>query len=132
MIVLIADDVPDNSDLLSRLVRLHGHDPVIAANGVEALALARQHRPDLIFMDMSMPVMSGYEATRAIRQTPDISETPIIAFTAHAMAADKEACFEAGCDKVMTKPIDIIQLRELLEHFASPGRHTHIDPEAGA
>ena len=120
MIVLVSDDVVENRDLLCRFIRLHGHNPITAENGQEAVDLAIQYEPDLIFMDMSMPILSGDQATKLIRSQPAISETPIVAFTAFAREEDKQACFDAGCDKVMTKPIDITQLKEILEHFASP------------
>ena len=120
MIVLIADAVDEERNWLCRLVRLQGHDSIPAMNGQEAVDLALEHQPDLIFMDMSMPDLKGHEATRLIRTQSQISETPIIGFTAQAGEEERQACFEAGCDKVMKRPIDTLQLRELLEFFASP------------
>ena len=120
MIVLIADAVADERSWLCRLVKLQGHYAIPATNANEAVSLACEHEPDLIFMDMTMPEETGHEATRFIRKQPEISETPIIGFIAYASEEDRQACFEAGCDKVMKRPIDTLQLRELLEFFASP------------
>ena len=118
MIVLIADDVADNRDLLSRLVQIHGHEPIVAADGLEAVEKTRLQAPDLIFMDISMPIMSGYEAISLIRKDSRYANTPIIAFTAHAMREDQEACRAAGCDEVVTKPLDISRVQEILLQYA--------------
>ena len=117
MIVLIADDVADNRELLSRLVQLQGHEPITASNGVEAIKQVRKHHPDVIFMDIAMPVMSGFEAVALIRRDPRFSETPIVAFTAHAMSPEIDACYDAGCNDVVTKPLDISHVQRLLIEY---------------
>lgn len=118
MIVLIVDDVDDNRELLSRLVLIQGHQPITAGDGLEAVELTRKHQPDLIFMDISMPVMSGYEAISLIRKDNGFADIPIIAFTADAMPEDQDACYAAGCDDVLTKPLDISHVQQILSQYA--------------
>ena len=118
MIVLIADDIEDNRELLCRLVQLQGYESITATHGLEAVEQARKHHPDFIFMDISMPVMSGYEAVALIRKDLRFADTPIVAFTAHAMSQELDACYEAGCTDVVTKPLDISRIQQLLIQHA--------------
>jgi len=108
--ILIIEDDEMNRDSLSRLLRRRGFDIVIGVDGGEGLALARSEAPDLILMDMSLPVLDGWEATRQLKADPNTQATPIIALTAHAMASDRDRALAAGCDDYDTKPIDLNRL----------------------
>lgn len=113
--ILVVDDNEDNRAMLERWLRRRGYVTHCAEDGRAAIAMTESHRPDLVFMDISMPVMSGIDATRAIRANPETSGTPVIALTAHAMMSDRAACIEAGCNAVATKPIDFQELQNLLQ-----------------
>lgn len=125
MRVLVVDDVADNAELLHRWLKRRKHTPLIARNGQEAVELAIAERPDLVFMDISMPIMCGLEATRMIRANDDpvVADTPIIALTAHAMASDRDDCLNAGCNDVATKPVDFTRLAEILAFFDKANTH---------
>jgi CheY-like chemotaxis protein len=112
MRILLAEDNPDNRDMLIRRLVKRGYEVLIACDGIEAVDRAIADQPHLILMDISMPGMSGLEATRAIRAHADlgISQVPIIALTAHAMASDRLQCEEAGCTGFATKPVDFPSL----------------------
>lgn len=110
MKILLVEDNEMNLDMLSRRLERKGFEVVIATDGAQGLELAQSEAPDLILMDMSLPVMDGWEATRRIRALPEISATPIIALTAHAVTGDRERCFEAGCNEYETKPVKFDQL----------------------
>lgn len=110
MKILLVEDNEMNLDMLSRRLERKGFEIVIAMDGAQGLALAQSEQPDLILMDMSLPVMDGWEATRAIRTVPELNATPIIALTAHAVSGDRERCFEAGCNEYETKPVKFDQL----------------------
>ena len=118
MIVLIADDVADNRELLCRLAELQGHEAIAVSNGLEVVEKARQHHPDIILMDNSMPGMSGCEAAALIRRDPRFSSTPIVAFTEYSESAEIDACFAAGCSDVVSKPLDISRVQQLLIQYA--------------
>ncbi len=98
--------------MLSRRLIRHGFEVIVAVDGAAGVESTRIERPDLVLMDMSLPVMNGWEATRAIRDDPTISATPVIALTAHAMADDRDKAIAAGCDDYDTKPIDLTRLLE--------------------
>jgi len=119
MRILIAEDHPDNREMLTRRLERRGYEVVVAENGAEAVEKAQQCAPDLILMDISMPVMSGIEATRALRQMPDVSNVKIVALTAHAMESARRECMEAGCDDFATKPVDFAGLVALIEKYAA-------------
>jgi CheY-like chemotaxis protein len=108
--LLLVEDNPDNRDMLSRRLTRRGFDLVFAADGAQAIELAASEPPDLILMDLSLPVIDGWEATRRIKANPATSAIPIIALTAHAMAGDKTRAMEAGCDDYDTKPVDLPRL----------------------
>lgn len=109
--ILLVEDNEMNRDMLSRRLTRRGYQVVIALDGQQGVDLAHRERPDLILMDMSLPVMDGWTATRQIKANPDLKPIPIIALTAHALAEDRDACLAAGCDDYESKPI---RLEELL------------------
>ena len=119
--VLIVEDNELNMKLFHDLLEAHGYATVGTRNGIEALDLARKHRPDLILMDIQMPEMNGFEATSAIRAIEKAgSRVSIVAMTAHAMKGDRERCIAAGMDDYLSKPIRAKQLIELVEREAVP------------
>jgi two-component system cell cycle response regulator DivK len=108
--ILIVEDNEMNRDMLSRRLQRNGYEILIAVDGQMGIDVARTKAPDLILMDMSLPVMDGWEATRRIKADDALKHTPVIALTAHAMASDREKALEAGCDEYDTKPIDLPRL----------------------
>ncbi len=108
--ILYAEDNEDNIYLLTRRLGRKGFEVVVAKNGREALTLARSERPDLILMDLNLPVLDGWEATRQLKSSPELQAIPVIALTSHAMAGDREKALAAGCDDYDTKPIDLTRL----------------------
>jgi two-component system, cell cycle response regulator DivK len=113
--ILLVEDNEMNRDMLSRRLIRKGFDVVMAVDGEEAVALAQSELPDLILMDMSLPVIDGWEATRRVKAADTTSKIPIIALTAHAMAGDREKTLNAGCDDYDTKPIEMPRLLEKIE-----------------
>lgn len=113
--ILLVEDNEMNRDMLSRRLQRKGYDVLIATDGEQGVALAQSEQPDLILMDMSLPVLDGWEATRKIKANPVISAVPVIALTAHAMAGDQEKCVAAGCDDYDTKPVDLPRLLGKIE-----------------
>jgi CheY-like chemotaxis protein len=108
--ILLVEDNEINRDMLSRRLEREGYDLVMAEDGYEGIELSRREYPDLILMDMSLPVMDGWEATRQIKTDTRTSHIPVIALTAHAMSGDREKALEAGCDEYDTKPVDLPRL----------------------
>jgi len=108
--ILIVEDDELNRDSLRRLLRRRGFEIVLAVDGEDGIATARAEAPDLILMDMSLPVVDGWEATRQLKADPAVQATPIIALTAHAMTSDRDKALAAGCDDFDTKPIDLDRL----------------------
>lgn len=108
--ILLVEDNEMNRDMLSRRLKRKQYEVTIAINGEEGVAMARTTSPDIILMDMSLPVMDGWEATRTIKAAPDTQSIPIIALTAHAMSGDREKAVAAGCDDYDTKPIELPRL----------------------
>ena len=115
--VLLVEDNEMNRDMLSRRLTRKKYEVLIAVDGGESVTMARSESPDLILMDMSLPVLDGWEATRQIKASPDTSSIPVIALTAHAMSGDREKALEAGCDDYDTKPIDLPRLLGKMEVF---------------
>jgi two-component system, cell cycle response regulator DivK len=113
--ILLVEDNEMNRDMLSRRLQRREFEVVIAVDGEQGVALARSEAPDLILMDMSLPVMDGWEATRQLKAAPETGAIPIIALTAHAMSGDREKAFAAGCDDYDTKPIELPRLLEKIE-----------------
>ncbi len=116
--VLIVEDNEMNRDMLSRRLERRGFVVVIAIDGAQGVAMSKTELPDIILMDMSLPVMNGWEATRAIKADATTQHMPVIALTAHSMAGDREKAMEAGCDDYDTKPVE---LPRLLEKMAALG-----------
>ena len=110
--ILLVEDNEMNRDMLSRRLVRNGFEVAIATDGEQGIAMAQSERPDLILMDMSLPVIDGWEATRRVRASGMTSGIPIIALTAHAMSGDREKAIEAGCDDYDTKPIEMPRLLE--------------------
>ena len=110
--ILIVEDNEMNRDMLSRRLTRRGFEVVIAVDGKAGVEAAASHRPDLVLMDMSLPVIDGWEATRRLKADPQTAAIPVIALTAHAMAGDREKAMEAGCDDYDTKPIELPSLIE--------------------
>lgn len=108
--ILLVEDNEMNRDMLSRRLVRNGFDVAIAVNGQEGVQLAQSEAPDLILMDMSLPIIDGWEATRQIKAAPQTTKIPIIALTAHAMVQDKEKALAAGCDDFDTKPVELPRL----------------------
>ena len=108
--ILIVEDNEMNSDMLSRRLERRGFTVVLAVDGGEGVAKARSEMPDLVLMDMSLPVMNGWEATQAIRADASMALLPVIALTAHSMPGDREKAMEAGCNDYDTKPVDLPRL----------------------
>jgi two-component system cell cycle response regulator DivK len=113
--ILLVEDNEMNRDMLSRRLQRKGYEVVIAVDGGEGLELAHSQSPDLILMDMSLPVLDGWEATRRLKAAPDTAAIPVIALTAHAMATDRDKAMEAGCDDYDTKPIELPRLLGKIE-----------------
>jgi CheY-like chemotaxis protein len=108
--ILLIEDNEMNRDMLSRRLQRKGHEVLIAVDGIQGVELAQTQNPDLILMDMSLPVLDGWEATQQLKAAPETSGIPIIALTAHAMAGDREKCLEVGCDDYDTKPVEFSRL----------------------
>ena len=108
--ILLVEDNEMNRDMLSRRLERRGYEVVVAVDGEEGVARARAELPDLVLMDMSLPVLDGWEATRQLKAAPETKSIPVVALTAHAMAGDREKALEAGCDDFDTKPIDLPRL----------------------
>ena len=108
--VLLVDDNEMNRDMLSRRLKRKGFDVVMAVDGQQGVTLAAQENPDIILMDMSLPVINGWDATRQIKAAPQTRAIPVIALTAHAMAGDREQALAAGCDDYDTKPVELERL----------------------
>ena len=108
--ILLVEDNEMNRDMLSRRLTRNGYEVVIAVDGQQGIDMALSARPDLILMDMSLPVVDGWEATRRIKAEGTTRKIPVIALTAHAMAGDREKAMEVGCDDYDTKPVEIARL----------------------
>ena len=108
--ILLVEDNEMNRDMLARRLRRKGFEVVVAVNGVEGIELAQAEMPDLILMDMSLPLLDGWEATRRLKAAPATQSIFIIALTAHAMAGDREQALAVGCDDYDTKPVEFARL----------------------
>jgi two-component system, cell cycle response regulator DivK len=113
--ILLVEDNEMNWDMLSRRLKRRGYEVVVAVDGQQGVAMSRSEAPDLILMDMSLPIIDGWEATRQIKAAPETREIPVIALTAHAMVGDKEKAIAAGCDDYDTKPIEFKRLLDKIE-----------------
>ena len=119
--ILLVEDNEMNRDMLSRRLMRRGYEVVMAEDGGAGVEMATSESPDLILMDMSLPVIDGWEATRQIKAAPETGAIPIIALTAHAMASDRAQALEAGCDDYDTKPVEIKRLLEKIENLVGSG-----------
>jgi two-component system, cell cycle response regulator DivK len=120
--ILLVEDNEMNRDMLSRRLVRKGYEVIMALDGRQAVELAAAEHPDLILMDMSLPVIDGWEATRQVKAAPATRAIPVIALTAHAMAGDREKAIQAGCDDYDTKPIDLPRLLEKITRLLEPGQ----------
>jgi CheY-like chemotaxis protein len=113
--ILLVEDNEMNRDMLSRRLAKRGYEVVVAVDGEQGVALARAEVPQLVLMDMSLPVLDGWEATRQIKAAPETRDIPVIALTAHAMSGDREKAMEVGADDFDTKPVELTRLLEKIE-----------------
>src|SRR6266850_8529679 len=120
--ILLVEDNEMNRDMLSRRLIRKGYEVVMALDGRQAVEMAAAETPDLILMDMSLPVIDGWEATRQVKAAPATRAIPVIALTAHAMAGDREKAIQAGCDDYDTKPIDLPRLLEKITSLLERGQ----------
>lgn len=119
--ILLIEDNEMNRDMLSRRLARRGYEVAIAIDGRQGVDMAANDKPDLILMDMSLPVMDGWDATRHLKAQPNTQAIPVIALTAHAMASDREKAMEAGCDDYDTKPVELPRLLEKIERLLKDG-----------
>lgn len=117
--ILLVEDNEDNRDMLSRRLARKGYDVVCASDGRSGVDMALAESPDLILMDMSLPVLDGWQATQQIKARDETRSIPVIALTAHAMASDRDQALGAGCDDYDTKPIELPRLLEKIEALLS-------------
>ena len=113
--ILLVEDNEMNRDMLSRRLERRGYQVAIAVDGEQGVAMAQSEAPDLILMDMSLPVLNGWEAARQLKAASETRAIPIIALTAHAMLGDREKAIEAGCDDFDTKPVELPRLLGKIE-----------------
>ena len=118
--VLLVEDNEMNRDMLSRRLVRRGFEVVVAVDGEQGVSAAARERPDIILMDMSLPVLDGWEATRRLKAADDTRSIPVIALTAHAMSGDRDKALEAGCDDYDTKPIELPRLLEKIGRLLGP------------
>jgi two-component system, cell cycle response regulator DivK len=118
--ILIVEDNDMNLDMLSRRLIRKGYEIVTARDGQEGIDRAASEQPDLILMDMSLPVLDGWEATRSIKSNDATARIPVVALTAHAMEADRQKALDAGCNAFHTKPIDLKSLLDQINRLISP------------
>jgi two-component system cell cycle response regulator DivK len=119
--ILIVEDNPMNRDMLSRRLIRSGHLVVMAGDGRQGITSAQTENPDLILMDMSLPEIDGWEATRRLKSDKSTRRIPVIALTAHAMSSDRQKCMEAGCDDYDTKPVDYQRLTAKIQAVLQSG-----------
>jgi two-component system, cell cycle response regulator DivK len=118
-LVLLVEDTEDNRFMMRRLLEMSGYAVVEARNGEEAVRLAKEKHPQMILMDLSLPIIDGLAATRRIRALPDFQDVPIVAVSAHDTADFHSEALAAGCDSYITKPIDFNELEELISRLLS-------------
>ncbi len=113
--VLVVEDNEMNRDMLSRRLQRRGYEVIVSVDGEDGVSKARSDSPDIILMDMDLPILDGWAATRKLKASPETRSIPVIALTAHAMAGDREKALEAGCDDYDTKPVEFSRLTEKME-----------------
>jgi len=119
--ILIVEDAELNLELLVQLLE-DDYELICAGDGKSGVELAAAQRPDLILMDMSLPVMNGWTATAAIKANPDLAHIPVIGLSAHAMSEERHQAFDAGCDDYLTKPVDEVALLRTIQKFIMKGQ----------
>ena len=119
--ILLVEDNEMNRDMLSRRLERKGYQVVLAVDGQEGVEMATSQAPDLVLMDMSLPVLDGWEATRRLKAAPATAHLPVIALTAHAMSSDRSKALAAGCDEYETKPIELPRLLAKIEALLGRG-----------
>lgn len=122
--ILLVEDNEMNRDMLSRRLERKGLQVIVAVDGQQGIEMAQAEKPDLILMDMSLPILDGWAATRLLKANPQTKLIPIIALTAHAMAGDQEKCLEAGCDDYDTKPVEFNRLLGKIHALLTKGAMT--------
>jgi CheY-like chemotaxis protein len=120
--VLVVEDNEMNLDMLTRRLRRAGHEVITAMDGSAGVQCARRDQPDIVLMDISLPVMDGLEATRLIRSDPGTASVPIIALTANALVEDRERALSAGCNEFQTKPVDMQKLLATIARLCGPAQ----------
>ena len=115
--ILLVENNEMNRDMLSRRLRRRGYNVVLALDGKEGIEKAEEERPDLILMDLSLPVIDGWEATRRLKAADETKSIPIIALSSHAMTGDRKKALDAGCNDYDTKPVDLERLLEKMEAY---------------
>lgn len=113
--ILLVEDNDMNLDMLSRRLMRRGYDVVVASNGAEGLAKIKTDQPDIVLMDMNLPIIDGWEATRRLKVDPTTQKIPVLALTAHAMSGDRQKALDAGCSDYDTKPIELSRLISKIE-----------------
>jgi CheY-like chemotaxis protein len=119
--ILLVEDNEMNRDMLSRRLARKGHEVVVGEDGQKGVDMATSEGPDIILMDMSLPVIDGWEATRRLKAAPETAGIPVIALTAHAMASDREKALDAGCDDYDTKPVELDRLLGKIDALLGAG-----------
>ena len=122
--ILLVEDNELNRDMLSRRLERQGFQVILALNGKTGVAAALSQTPDLVLMDMDLPVLNGWEATRQLKANPDTRGIPVIALTAHAMSTDRDKALAAGCDEYETKPVEFARLLEKISVLLAASRAT--------
>ncbi|HZI99028.1 MAG TPA: response regulator [Gemmatimonadaceae bacterium] len=128
--ILLVEDNEMNRDMLSRRLQRRGYEVIMATDGQQGVTMAQSRSPDVVLMDMSLPVMDGWEATRTLKSSPDTKDIPVIALTAHAMSTDREKAMEAGCDDYDTKPIELTRLIGKIESLIARFSNDIVQTEA--
>ena len=129
--LLLVEDNEMNRDMLSRRLQRRGYEVLIAVDGQMGIDMAKANAPDLILMDMSLPVMDGWEATRKLKTFEETRNIPVIALTAHAMSTDRDKAIEAGCDDYDTKPIELTRLLGKMEALIPHASASVTEPKPG-
>lgn len=122
--ILIIEDNEENREALARRLQRRGYDIVVAGDGQQGVEMAKSEKPDLVLMDMNMPILDGWRASQMIRTDPDTEQLPIIGLTAHALEGDREKALQAGCSDYHTKPVEFSQLMTQIELLIRNGAHT--------
>jgi two-component system cell cycle response regulator DivK len=119
--ILLVEDNEMNRDMLSRRLERRGYEVIVAVDGEEGVARAKADAPDVVLMDLSLPGIDGWEATRQLKAAQETRSIPVLALTAHAMAGDREKALEVGCDEFDTKPVDLPRLLAKIEGLLGDG-----------